>query len=619
LPSSANRTAHVARPSSTDVYDQLLLGRYRVLEELGHGGFGTVSVCWDPRLMRRVAIKAIPLQPPEPQPPRKRGRRAPTEAEEQALADAGRRQMLLRAALAETRTASMLSHPNIVSMIDFEYDDEHAYIIMEYVEGASLAQLLDATDDGLLTSDEAAAVVEAVCEALQFAHENGVLHLDIKPDNILVERSGRVRLADFGMAALSSATGYAGARGGTTGYMPPEQVRCEDVDVRTDVFAFGSVMYEALTGARPFAAATPAESCALVERGAPDPCALNDDVDPLLADALLCAVDPDPDRRPTSAEELEGELLACLGRPKLGRKSLAAFVADVLDDSQAPEDPDAAETPVEQAVPSYREAGPLAVSLPRLAPALLRVAGAAGPAALAAASLAGALGSNGIPAAALSCAVVAVLGFAVPTLAGILGLAALAAACLAAHAWLPAAAVLACGAAWWYLVERRTPLACAPTLLTVIPQAASPLGSLLAGLFLPAGPAAASALVAAVAAWGASCAAGVGFSAANWVEAAGWVAAAAVMGALCHRGSKLRCYGACSLACIVLCLFQLAAVRMENGGSWTVPGAEVLLAAVGSSILVGICIFAFGTPRSLAVDGEDASEQAEPNEGGARS
>ena len=259
------------------IADQLLLGRYRVLEERGKGGFGAVSVCWDPRLMRRVAIKCIPLHMAEPvvKPSRKRAARnipmaggldsvelaalaakmggvqaAPDPAAEQA-----ERETLLRAALAETRTASMLSHPNIVSMLEFEHDNENAYIIMEYVDGASLAELLDATDDGLLTADEAAAVVEGVCDALQFAHDNGVLHLDIKPDNILVDLSGRVKLADFGMAALSSVTGFSGLHGGTVGYMPPEQIEGSGVDVRTDVFAFACVMYEALTGVRPFAAA----------------------------------------------------------------------------------------------------------------------------------------------------------------------------------------------------------------------------------------------------------------------------------------------------------------------------------------------------------------------------
>ena len=125
--------------------EQLLLGRYRVLETRGEGGFGTVYVCWDPRLMRRVAIKSIRLKPQAPQ-------GSLVEGVPDYLSDA-RRSALLRAALDETRTASMLPHPNIVQMIEFDNDDEHAYIIMEYVEGASLAELLDATEDGLLTAD----------------------------------------------------------------------------------------------------------------------------------------------------------------------------------------------------------------------------------------------------------------------------------------------------------------------------------------------------------------------------------------------------------------------------------------------------------------------------------
>ena len=317
--------------------EQLLLGRYRVLETRGEGGFGTVYVCWDPRLMRRVAIKSIRLKPQAPQ-------GSLVEGVPDYLSDA-RRSALLRAALDETRTASMLPHPNIVQMIEFDNDDEHAYIIMEYVEGASLAELLDATEDGLLTADEAAAVVEGVCDALEFAHDNGVLHLDIKPDNIMVDMSGRVKLADFGMATLSSMTGYSGARGGTVGYMPPEQAEGGEVDVRTDVFAFAAVMYEALCGFSPFNADTLARSRELVLAGAPDPCALSDSIDVRAADALLDALEPDPDARTPSAAEFAAQILPALGRPRQGRRSLAGLVRDVLDDSQPAEAAPDDETP----------------------------------------------------------------------------------------------------------------------------------------------------------------------------------------------------------------------------------------------------------------------------------
>lgn len=595
------------------IADQLLLGRYRVLEERGKGGFGTVNVCWDPRLMRRVAIKTIPLHTAtEP----KRSRK---EAEGEVLADLRRHDMLLRAALAETRTASMLAHPNIVAMLDFENDDENAYIIMEYVEGASLAELLDATDDGLLTADEAAAVVEGVCDALQFAHDNGVLHLDIKPDNILIEMSGRVRLADFGMAALSSATGYAGARGGTVGYMPPEQIEGDDVDVRTDVFAFASVMYEALTGVRPFNAPTIQESLELVERGVADPCALNETVTPQAADALLVALSPNPAVRPSSAEAFGDELLPGLGRPKAGRKSLASFVADVLDDSepvsQDPAEVDAySDDGLLYADPESYELGPLARSFPRLVPTELRGLGAVTSGCAAAVAL-GVLfpGTGGLassPAALIALLATIVLGCVAPQLGYAVALAALVAMAFATQQWVLAPLLLVGGALWWVLVARTRPLGSSATLL-------GSWGPLFSGWLLPAGPAALSATLALlVHAVSAQATQGVSLTWPHWVAGAGWIAAAAATGALCHNGSKTRCYLGVFCGGALLLLFELASQRMENGGSWSTLPPEALAVVVGSTILAVLCVFLFGTPRSLNVDGADADWESETQERG---
>lgn len=585
------------------IADQLLLGRYRVLEERGKGGFGTVSVCWDPRLMRRVAIKTIPLQ----------SAALPTGRQADALyeAELRRHDMLLHAALAETRTASMLAHPNIVSMLDFENDEENAYIIMEYVEGASLAELLDATEDGLLTSDEAAAVVEAVCDALQFAHDNGVLHLDIKPDNILVEMSGRVRLADFGMAALSSATGYAGARGGTVGYMPPEQVEGGAVDVRTDVFAFAAVMYEALTGLRPFAAPTIAQSTELVKRGVADPCAINEGVNPAAADALLAALDPDPDARPNSAEAFGDEIMAGLGRPKAGRKSLAAFVADVLDDSETAEEGTPVPGDAYAFVGEDPDEGPLLRSFPRVAALLPRVAGAwiAGMTALVSVA---SLVPESTAAQLVALSSVAVLGYAAPTLGGALALVALAVAGLIAGHWLAALAVVLAGAAWWQLVARRRPLGSGTTLLgAAAGVSGAPVGAVVFGWLLPPGAACLCALACTATTWCALELRGAAPSVGFWIAAAGWTLAATAMAALCHNGSKGRCYLGCLVGGAVILATGFVVCRMENGGSWTALPPEVLAVAVGSTILACMCVLLFGTPRAFDIDGVDADQYIE--------
>ena len=600
---------------AASIADQLLLGRYRVLEERGKGGFGTVSVCWDPRLMRRVAIKTIPLRTDLSSPA---GRRPNTrQAAEEAVAELRRHDMLLRAALAETRTASMLAHPNIVAMLDFENDDENAYIIMEYVEGASLAELLDATEDGLLTSDEAAAVVEAVCDALQFAHDNGVLHLDIKPDNILVEMSGRVRLADFGMAALSSATGYAGARGGTVGYMPPEQIEGESVDVRTDVFAFAAVMYEALTGLRPFAAASAAQSLELVDRGVADPCALNEGVSPAAADALLVALNPDPDVRPISAEAFGDELMAGLGRPKAGRKSLAAFVTDILDDSEPPSEDAPQPDDAYAAVGDDPDGGPLLRSFPRAAVLLPRIAGAWIAGTVAALAVAALTPDGGAAPWLIALFAVAALGYAAPTLGSALALVALAAAGFVAGHWLSSLAVVLTGAAWWQLVVRERPLGSAPTLLgAAAGTAASPAGMLLCGWLLPPVAACLCALTCTAAQWCLLELRGLPVGPGFWVSAASWLGCAAATAALCHNGSKGRCYLGCLAGGTIVLAAQLVVSRMENGGSWTALPPEVLAAAVGSTILACMCVLLFGTPRVLNVDGADADRYIEDSQEG---
>ena len=199
-----------------------LLKRYQPLETLATGGFGSIEICRDTHLRRRVAIKRIPL-----------------------TANSGMPASDIMDVLREAHTAAMLQHPNIVQVIDFTHDTAYAYLVMEYVDGMSLAEFLHRVDGHSLTFDEAAAIADALGQALTFAHSNGVLHLDIKPANVLIDHSGNVKLTDFGMARLSSAGGFGGSRGGTIGYMPPEQLDIETgtVNERADVFALACVIY----------------------------------------------------------------------------------------------------------------------------------------------------------------------------------------------------------------------------------------------------------------------------------------------------------------------------------------------------------------------------------------
>lgn len=287
-----------------------LLKRYRPLGTRAQGGFGTVEIFLDPRLQRRVAIKRMPIT--------SRYGETPTESVAEALSEA--------------RMASMLSHPNIVTVYDFQYDSAYAYLVMEYVDGMSLEEFLQRVDGHSLTYDETAAIADALIQALSFAHENGALHLDIKPANVLIDRNGHVKLTDFGMATLSRAAGFGGARGGTIGYMPPEQLNGEDVDQASDVFSLAAVLYEALLGEAPFKAATPAASLKLIKRGPQAPSELLPDIPPLTEEALMAALAPKSQDRIADIAEFGDAFMAQLGNIRNGRRSLARMIAQFTDD-----------------------------------------------------------------------------------------------------------------------------------------------------------------------------------------------------------------------------------------------------------------------------------------------
>lgn len=294
-----------------------LLKRYQPLETLATGGFGSIEICRDTHLRRRVAIKRIPL-----------------------INGVGMPASDIMDVLREAHTAAMLQHPNIVQVIDFTHDTAYAYLVMEYVDGMSLAEFLHRVDGHSLTFDEAAAIADALGQALTFAHSNGVLHLDIKPANVLIDHSGNVKLTDFGMARLSSAGGFGGSRGGTIGYMPPEQLDIETgtVDERADVFALACVIYEGLCGSAPFMAATPADSLDRIIGGATYPSELIPHFPPGAEAALMSALSPMPQDRPNSIEAFCDQLLAGLGSVREGRRSLEQMVGELSDDEQELDD-----------------------------------------------------------------------------------------------------------------------------------------------------------------------------------------------------------------------------------------------------------------------------------------
>jgi hypothetical protein len=220
-------------------FQSILAGRYSLERELGHGGMGIVYLARDVRLDRPVAIKLLPP-------------------------DRAASEVLRERFLQEARTAAKLSHPHVVPIHAVEQDGEFVYFVMAYVEGETLGGRVRAR--GPLPPGEAARVLREVAWALAYAHAQGVVHRDVKPDNILLEAaSGRALVADFGIARVAEATGLTagGALVGTPEFMSPEQASGEPVDPRSDLYSLGLVGFYALSGRLPFQGSSVADVLAL--------------------------------------------------------------------------------------------------------------------------------------------------------------------------------------------------------------------------------------------------------------------------------------------------------------------------------------------------------------------
>ncbi|HET7676731.1 MAG TPA: serine/threonine-protein kinase [Candidatus Limnocylindrales bacterium] len=271
--------------------------RYRLEERLDSGGSADVWRATDGRLERTVAVKV--LRP-------------------QLLPDEAARRRLE----AEARAAGGLSHPAILAVHDYAVSEDVAAIVMEYVEGETLANLV--ARRRRLPPDEAARVGAEVAEALAHAHAAGVIHRDVKPANILIARDGRVRLVDFGIArtvhsGLARLTS-AGTLVGTLRYLAPEQLAGEEAVPQTDIYALGLVLHEALTGEPAYDAAAP---LALVEAQRKGPPALVD-APAGLAAIVERALQPTPAERHASAEEMAGALRAWLAGGEQGVAATAS-------------------------------------------------------------------------------------------------------------------------------------------------------------------------------------------------------------------------------------------------------------------------------------------------------
>jgi serine/threonine-protein kinase len=207
------------------------LGKYDIVEVLGKGAMGVVFRGFDPDIDRTVAIKTV---------------------RKELIEEEDRAGMALARFKNEARAAGRLSHPGIVAVYDYGESGSVAYIAMEFVQGASLREYFNRGTR--FAERDAIAVMAQLLEALQHAHDQGVWHRDIKPANLIIMNNGKVKIADFGIARIDTSTlTQTGVVMGSPGYMAPEQYSDGKVDRRADLFAAGVVMYQLLTGARPFA------------------------------------------------------------------------------------------------------------------------------------------------------------------------------------------------------------------------------------------------------------------------------------------------------------------------------------------------------------------------------
>jgi len=266
------------------------IGPYRVIEQLGSGGMATVYKAYHPALDRYVAIKIMhPAFKANPQ--------------------------FFERFQREARVVARLEHAHIIPVYDFNEHHGEPYLVMRFIEGDTLKPKME---NGPLPPAEILHLIRPVCQALAYAHQQGVLHRDIKPSNIMISQDGNVFLSDFGLARMVQAgesTLSQDMMVGTPQYISPEQAQgLSELDGRTDIYSLGVVLFEMLTGQVPFSADTPfATIHDHIYAPLPLPSTINPDIDPAVERTLLKALAKDPADRFATADELLASLESTLG------------------------------------------------------------------------------------------------------------------------------------------------------------------------------------------------------------------------------------------------------------------------------------------------------------------
>ena len=276
-------TKTLVTPQPAVSKDAVIAGKYRVIEELGRGGMGIVYKAEDTRLKRPVALKFLP----------------PELVHIPEIKDRFMR---------EAQAAAALDHPNICTVYEFDQAEDKAFISMAYIEGQSLRKRIDS---GPLELEEALRIATQVAEGLQEAHKRGIVHRDIKSANIMIDARGQAKVMDFGLARVAGATLMTreGTTMGTVTYMSPEQAQGKEVDHRTDIWSFGVVLYEMLTGELPFKGEHEQAIIHSILKDKPKSITEQKaEIPPSIEQIVFRAIEKDPDKRYQGTDELIDDL-----------------------------------------------------------------------------------------------------------------------------------------------------------------------------------------------------------------------------------------------------------------------------------------------------------------------